>query len=147
MEEAVRVASEFPIRGVRIEPPEGRGGLNPNLIVELREKLDQIGKEEVDISINCDITPADIIDLVNMEDKWLAYKSGLKNDFEGKNDNEKIKERRLVQVIGVGRFIASAKPFKVYANIKEIDGTMVSKKGVVLGYTLNKRLERINIRK
>ena len=83
VEEAVRVASEFPIRGVRIEPPDGRGGLTPNLIVELRGKLDQIGKEEVDISINCDITPADIIDLVNMEDKWLSYKSGLNDDFEG----------------------------------------------------------------
>ena len=143
IEEAVRVASEFPIRGIRIEPPEGRGGLRPELIVELREKLDQIGKEEIDISINCDITPDDIIKLIDAEDIWLQSKSNL-TDID---ENEKIKSRRLIQVIGVGRFIASASPFKINTNIKEIDGNFVSKRGVIPGYVQNKRLEKIKIRK
>ena len=113
----------------------------------MREKLDQIGKQEIDISINCDITPEGIAKLVETEDKWLASKSLGNNDQERNDDNEKIKERRLVQVLGIGRFIASAKPFKVEANIKEIDGNIISKRGIVPGYTVNKRLQRINIRK
>ncbi|MDP7194491.1 MAG: hypothetical protein QF496_02825 [Dehalococcoidia bacterium] len=144
IEEAIRVVSEFPIRGIRIEPPEGRGGLKPDLIVELRERLDQIGKEEIDISINCDVTPDDIVNLIEVEDNWLDSKS-LNNDLD--DDNERIKKRRLIQVIGVGRFIASASPFKIRADIKEIDGNLVSKRGVVPGYTQNKKLERIKIRK
>ena len=63
------------------------------------------------------------------------------------NENEKIKSRRLIQVIGVGRFIASASPFKINTNIKEIDGNFVSKRGVIPGYVQNKRLEKIKIRK
>ncbi|MBM31620.1 MAG: hypothetical protein CL764_02060 [Chloroflexi bacterium] len=146
IEEAVRVASEFPIRGIRIEPPEGRGGLIPELIVELREKLDQIGKEEIDISINCDITPDEIGKLIDAEDIWLQSKASLNHEIDVE-ENEKIKSRRLIQVIGIGRFIASASPFKINAEIKEIDGKLVSKRGIIPGYIQNKRLEKVKIRK
>ena len=84
--------------------------------------------------------------MIDAEDIWLQSKASLNHEIDVE-ENEKIKSRRLIQVIGIGRFIASASPFKINAEIKEIDGKLVSKRGIIPGYIQNKRLEKVKIRK
>ena len=51
--------------------------------------------------------------------------------------------RRIVQVIGIERYIASHKPINVASHIKTIDGNPVAKRGQIPGLTPTSRLSKV----
>jgi nicotinate phosphoribosyltransferase len=118
-EEALDVAKALRerLRGVRLDTPPERGGVTPGLVHELRARLDQAGYNHVDIFVSGGITPARI--------------------------HEFVDARAPVSVFAVGYYIAAAQPVSYTADIKEIDGRNVAKRGRIPGITTNSRLARV----
>jgi len=120
-EESLRVAHALGdhLWGVRLDTPRERGRVTPDLVQEVRVRLDQAGYAHVKIVVSGGIDPARI---------------GL------------FRERGApVDAFGVGSAISGAPPIDFTADIKEIEGRPVAKRGRIPGLTLNQRLKRIDL--
>jgi nicotinate phosphoribosyltransferase len=118
-EESLRVAQALGDRlwGVRLDTPRERGRVTPDLVQEVRVRLDQAGFEHVKIVVSGGIDPARI---------------------------QLFRERKApVDAFGIGSAISGASPIDFTADIKEIEGRPVAKRGRIPGLTYNPRLKRI----
>lgn len=118
-EESLRVARALGERlwGVRLDTPAERGRVTPELVREVRARLDQAGFKQVRIVVSGGIDPARI---ALFRDRGAP-----------------------VDAFGVGSAISSAAPIDFTADIKEIEGRPVAKRGRIPGITPNPRLVRI----
>lgn len=116
--ESLRVAEALDgvLRGVRLDTPRERGGVTPGLVIELRAKLDLAGFKHVDITVSGGLTPERIAAF------WEAGAP--------------------VGSFGVGSYISGAPPIDFTADIREIEGKPVAKRGRVPGMAPNDRLRR-----
>ena len=117
-EESLRVAAALGdnLWGVRLDTPRERGRVTPDLVREVRVRLDQAGYGHVKIVVSGGIDPARI---------------------------ELFREREApVDAFGVGSAISGAPPIDFTADIKEIEGRPVAKRGRIPGLTHNARLKR-----
>ena len=118
-EEALDVAKALRerLRGIRLDTPKERGGVTPDLVKEVRARLDQGGYTHVDIFVSGGISPERIREFVDAS--------------------------APVSVFAVGYYIAAASPISFTADIKEIDGHAIAKRGRIPGITVNPRLSQV----
>ncbi len=120
-EESLRVAAALGERlwGVRLDTPSERGRVTPELVKEVRARLDQAGYSQVRIAVS------------------------------GGLDPERIRcfcqEGAPVDVFGVGSAISGAPPIDFTADIKEVDGKPLAKRGRIPGIQENPSLQRIEL--
>jgi nicotinate phosphoribosyltransferase len=118
-EESVLVAKALgkKLDAVRLDTPPERGRVTPGLVREVRARLDLAGFKKVKIFVS------------------------------GGIDVERIKrfvaEGAPVDGFGVGSYISGAKPIDFTADLHEIAGKPIAKRGRVPGRTPNPRLKRI----
>lgn len=120
-EESLRVARALGDRlwGVRLDTPRERGRVTPDLVQEVRARLDQAGFGHVKIIVSGGIDPARI---------------------------QLFGERKApVDAFGIGSAIAGAPPIDFTADIKEIEGRPVAKRGRIPGITYNPRLHQVDL--
>jgi nicotinate phosphoribosyltransferase len=105
------------LQGVRLDTPSERGGVTPALVAELRARLDMAGFEHVQIMVSGGMNP------------------------------ERIRQFRdfgaAVDGYGVGSYIAHAPAIDFTADIHEIDGRPVAKRGRIPGMRHAERLRRL----
>ena len=118
-EEALNVAKALRerLRGIRLDTPRERGGVTPDLVHEIRARLDQGGYSHVDIFVSGGITPDRIREFVDVS--------------------------APVSVFAVGYYIAAASPISFTADIKEIETRAVAKRGRIPGISTNPRLSQV----
>jgi len=113
----VAQAMEGRLSGVRLDTPSERGGVTADLVREVRARLDLAGYKEVKIFVS------------------------------GGLDPDRIREFRENEVpvdgFGVGSYISGAKPIDFTADLHEVEGKPVAKRGRLPGITPNSRLKRI----
>lgn len=116
-EESIRVAQALGDRlwGVRLDTPSERGRVTPELVKEIRARLDQAGFPHVKIFVSGGI------DIERIE----LFK----------------RERAPVDGFGVGSAISGASPIDFTGDLKEIDGKPIAKRGRIPGITPNPRLQ------
>lgn len=118
-EEAVRVARALGdhLWGVRLDTPTERGRVTPDLVKEVRARLD------------------------------LAGYPGVKLFVSGGVDRERIelfkREHAPVDGYGIGSAISGAPPIDFTGDLKEIEGKPISKRGRIPGITANPRLNKL----
>lgn len=120
-EESLRVAKALGdhLWGVRLDTPRERGRVTPDLVKEVRARLDQAGFGHVKIIVSGGIDPARI---------------------------QLFRERNApVDAFGVGSAISGARPIDFTADIKQIEGRPVAKRGRIPGLTHNPRLQRVDL--
>lgn len=120
-EESLRVASAFgdALWGVRLDTPSERGRVTAELVKEVRARLDQAGYGHVHIVVSGGIDPARI--------RYF------------------VERHAPVDSFGVGSAISGAAPIDFTADIKEIEGLPVAKRGRIPGITNNPRLVRVDL--
>ena len=91
--------------------------MTPDLVHEIRARLDQGGYNHVDIFVSGGITPERIRGFVEAS--------------------------APVSVFAVGYYIASASPISFTADIKEIEQRAVAKRGRIPGLAVNPRLSQV----
>lgn len=113
-EEALRVAEALggALQGVRLDTPGERGGVTPELVAEVRARLDQAGYRHVKIFVSGGLTP----------ERMQALAAAGADAF------------------GVGSYISSAPPIDMTLDLKEVQGRPVAKRGRIPGITPNPRL-------
>ena len=118
-EESLRVAMALGDRltWVRLDTPRERGGVTPDLVLEIRARLDLAGFKNVKIFVSGGLTVERIKQFVT--------------------------EKAPVDGFGVGSYISGAPPIDFTADIHELDGRPVAKRGRLPGITPNPRLRRI----
>ena len=118
-EESVRVARALGenLQAVRLDTPHELGGVTPELVQRVRARLDGEGFSSVRIFVSGGITPERI--------------------------REFIEAGAPVDGFGVGSYISSAKPNDFTADLREIDGRPIAKRGRTPGITPNRRLQRM----
>lgn len=118
-EEALDVAKALRerLRGIRLDTPKERGGVTPDLVHEIRARLDEGGYSHVDIFVSGGITPERI--------------------------REFVEASAPVSVFAVGYYIAAASPISFTADIKEIENRAVAKRGRIPGLAVNPRLSQV----
>ncbi len=121
-EEALRVAHALGDRlyGVRLDTPAERGRVTPDLVCEVRARLDLAGFAHVKIIVSGGLTP----------DRIRTFK-----DADAPVDS-----------FAVGSFISGATPIDFTGDLKEIDGKPIAKRGRIPGLTLSPRLQRVDLR-
>jgi nicotinate phosphoribosyltransferase len=118
-QESVAVAQALGQRlnGVRLDTPGERGGVTSDLVKEVRAHLDLAGFPRVQIFVSGGVTP------------------------------DRIRELREagapVDGYGVGSYITSARPIDFTADLHEIEGKPIAKRGRIPGITPNPRLVRV----
>lgn len=118
-EESLRLAAALGERlwGVRLDTPSERGRVTAELVAEVRTRLDQAGHRHVQIAVS------------------------------GGLDAERIGYFRAagapVDAFGVGSAISAAAPIDFTADIKQVEGRPVAKRGRIPGLTANPRLKRL----
>ncbi|MEO6577695.1 MAG: nicotinate phosphoribosyltransferase [Candidatus Limnocylindria bacterium] len=122
-EESLRVAEALGdhLWGVRLDTPSERGRVTPELVKEVRARLDQAGHPNVKIVVSGGID----VDRI-----------GVFKDAGAPVDS-----------FAVGSYISKASPIDFTGDLKEIDGRPVAKRGRSPGRTENPRLERIDLRR
>jgi nicotinate phosphoribosyltransferase len=120
-EEALRVAHALGDRlyGVRLDTPSERGRVTPDLVREVRARLDQDGFEHVQIVISGGLNP----------DRIRIFKDA----------------GAPVDSFAVGSYISGASPIDFTGDIKEIDGRAIAKRGRIPGRTASPRLRPIDL--
>lgn len=118
-EEALRVAEALGkrLRGVRLDTPKERGHVTVDLVHEVRARLDLAGHQHVGIYVSGGLNVERI------------------REFEA--------AKAPVDSYGVGIAIASAPPIPFTADIKEIAGRPIAKRGRIPGAAPNPRLRRV----
>lgn len=117
-EEALQVAEALGDRlyGVRLDTPGERGGVTPDLVIEARVRLDQAGFQHVKLLVSGGVTPARI--------------------------RQFLEAGAPVDSFGVGSYISGAPPIDFTADVKEVEGRPVAKRGRIPGIIANPRLHR-----
>ena len=117
-EDALNVAQALRdrIRGIRLDTPAERGGVSIPLVREVRARLNQAGAEHVEITVSGGFGPERI--------------------------REFVAAKAPVDRFIVGAHISGAKPNNFTADIHEVDGRPIAKRGRVPGPTANPRLNR-----
>lgn len=115
--ETLRVARRLGERlhGVRLDTPGERGGVTPELVAEVRARLDQEGYGHVKIFVSGGLDPERI--------RLLAAAGA--------------------DAFGVGSYISRARPIDMTMDLKVVDGRPVAKRGRIPGITPNPRLEKV----
>lgn len=115
-EEALRVAQALgpALDGVRLDTPGERGGVTPDLVREVRYRLDQAGHRQVKIFLSGGLTPERI---------RLLGEAG-------------------ADAFGVGSYISGAAPIDMTMDLKVVDGRPIAKRGRLPGELPNPRLVR-----
>ena len=118
-EESLRVAEAMRerLQGVRLDTPGERGGVTPDLVKEVRARLDLAGFPQVQIFVSGGMTPERIVRM--------------------------REEGARVDGYGIGSYITSAPPIDFTADIHEIEGRPMAKRGRIPGITPNPRLKRL----
>ena len=118
-EEALNVARALGerLRGIALDTPPERGGVTSDLVKELRVRLDLAGFRHVEIFVSGGFTP----ERIRQFDEAGAPVNGF----------------------GVGSYISSASPNDFTADIREIDGRPIAKRGRTPGVTANPHLDRV----
>ncbi|MFP4482511.1 MAG: nicotinate phosphoribosyltransferase [Thermovirgaceae bacterium] len=116
-EESLRVAEELGERlaGVRLDTPSERGGVSPELVREVRWRLDKAGFDHVSIVASGGLNPDTIARL----------------------------REAGVDSFGVGSYIAHATPRDMTMDIKMVDGNPIAKRGRFPGIIENAKLEKV----
>jgi nicotinate phosphoribosyltransferase len=118
-EESILVAKALgeKLNAVRLDTPPERGGVTPGLVREVRARLDLSGFKKVKIFVSGGI---------NVERIKQFVESGAPVDG-----------------FGIGSYISGAKPIDFTADLHEIEGKPIAKRGRIPGITPNPRLKRI----
>lgn len=116
-EETLRVAEALgdALQGVRLDTPRERGGVTPDLVREVRWRLDQAGFNHVKVLVSGGLNPEKI---------RLLKKAGAAS-------------------FGVGSYISGAVPIDMTMDIKEVEGKPVAKRGRLPGCLDNPRLKKM----
>jgi nicotinate phosphoribosyltransferase len=116
-EESLRVAHALGDRlwGVRLDTPSERGRVTPDLVKEIRARLDQAGFSHVKIFVSGGV------DLERIE----LFK----------------REATPIDGYGVGSAISAAPPIDFTGDLKEVDGKPIAKRGRIPGLTENPSLK------
>ncbi len=120
-EEALRVAHALGDRlfGIRLDTPSERGRVTPDLVHEVRARLDQGGFRHVQITVSGGMNP-----------ERISF----------------FKEAGApVDSYAVGSFISGASPIDFTGDIKEIDGRPIAKRGRIPGLTDSPRLKPVDL--
>jgi nicotinate phosphoribosyltransferase len=118
-EESLRVAAALGERlwGVRLDTPAERGRVTPDLVKEVRARLDQAGCQHVKIVVSGGIDPPRI---------------------------RLFRERGApIDAFGIGSAISGAPPIDFTGDLKAIEGKPIAKRGRIPGITPNPRLKRV----
>jgi nicotinate phosphoribosyltransferase len=117
-EEALQVAEALRDRlyGVRLDTPGERGGVTSDLVIEARVRLDQAGFQHVKLVVSGGITPTRI--------------------------RQFLEAGAPVDSFGVGSYISGARPIDFTADIKEVEGKPMAKRGRIPGIIANPNLHR-----
>jgi nicotinate phosphoribosyltransferase len=120
-EESLRVAQALGDRlyGVRLDTPQERGRVTPDLVREVRARLDLEGYGHVRIIVSGGLNPERI--------RWFKQ------------------EGAPVDSYAVGSYIAGAKPIDFTGDLKEIDGVPIAKRGRIPGVTPSPRLRTVDL--
>jgi nicotinate phosphoribosyltransferase len=120
-EESLRVADALGDRlyGIRLDTPAERGRVTPDLVKEVRARLDQAGHDHVRIIVSGGFDP----------DRIRAFKEA---DVP-------------VDSFAVGSYISGASPMDFTGDLKEIDGQAIAKRGRIPGITPSPRLQRVEL--
>ena len=118
-EESLLVAQALGERlnSVRLDTPSERGGVTADLVKEVRVRLDQGGFKHVGIFVSGGINPERIKQFVD--------------------------EGTPVDGFGIGSYISGAKPIDFTADLHQVEGRPIAKRGRIPGITPNPRLKRI----
>ena len=118
-EESIIVAQALKgkLQGVRLDTPGERGRVTADLVNETRARLDLAGFKGVKIFVSGGLDP-----------ERIRY-------F--------IDEGAPVDFFGVGSYISAARPIDFTADLHDIDGKPIAKRGRIPGITPNPRLKRI----
>ena len=120
-EESLRVARDLGPRlwGVRLDTPSERGGVTVELVAEVRARLDQAGHEHVRLVVSGGLSPERI--------------------------RQFCRQRAPIDAFGVGSAVSGAPPIDFTADIKEVDGRPVAKRGRIPGLRPNPRLQPVDL--
>ena len=120
-EEALRVAHALGDRlyGIRLDTPSERGRVTPELVHEVRARLDQAGFRHVQITVSGGLTP----------DRIATFKE----------------TAAPVDSYAVGSYISGASPIDFTGDIKVIDGRPIAKRGRIPGLTDSPRLQPVDL--
>ena len=118
-DESVRLARAMGGRllGVRLDTPSELGGVTPDLVGRVRNRLDRSGRPDVKIYVSGGMTPERI--------------------------REFVEAGSAVDGFGVGSAISGAPPIDFTADIKAVGTRTVAKRGRRAGVTENARLSRV----
>ena len=105
------------LHSVRLDTPAERGGVTADLVKEVRARLDLAGFKQVGIFVSGGIDP-----------QRIGY-------F--------IENGAPVDGFGVGSYITSAKPIDFTADLHEVEGKPIAKRGRIPGITPNPGLKRV----
>jgi nicotinate phosphoribosyltransferase len=120
-EESLRVANALGDRlyGIRLDTPSERGRVTPDLVREVRARLDQAGFGHVKIVASGGLTP----------ERIQVFKDA----------------GAPVDSYAVGSYISGATPIDFTGDIKEIDGRPIAKRGRIPGRTESPRLKPVRL--
>ena len=118
-EEALNVSRALRerLRGVRVDTPRERGGVSIELVKELRARLDMEGFRHVEIFVSGGFNPERI--------------------------SRFVEAKAPVDAFSVGSYISNAPPNDFTADIHEVDGNPIAKRGRIPGVTESPRLNRV----
>jgi len=118
-EESLRVAEALreKLQNVRLDTPSERGGVTVELVKEVRARLDLAGFKHVEIFVSGGVNPERITHF--------------------------LERGAPVDGFGVGSYISGAKPIDFTADLHEIEGKPIAKRGRIPGITPNPRLKQI----
>jgi nicotinate phosphoribosyltransferase len=105
------------LQGVRLDTPGERGGVTVDLVKETRARLNLAGFTEVKIFVSGGINPERI--------RYFIEKGA------------------PVDAFGVGSYISGARPIDFTADLHEVEGKPIAKRGRIPGITPNPRLKRV----
>ncbi|MEZ0241647.1 MAG: nicotinate phosphoribosyltransferase [Chloroflexota bacterium] len=120
-EESLRVAAALGERlyGIRLDTPSERGRVTPDLVHEVRARLDQAGYAHVRIVVSGGLTP----------DRIRFFREA----------------NAPVDSFAVGSYISGASPVDFTGDIKEIEGRAIAKRGRIPGRTESPRLRSVQL--
>ncbi len=114
---AVAKAMEGRLMGVRLDTPSERGRVTAELVKEVRAWLDLEGFPDVHIAVSGGLDP-----------ERIRY-------F--------LREGAPIDLFAVGSYISDAQPLDFTADLHEVDGKPIAKRGRMPGVTPNPRLKRV----
>ncbi|SDZ32261.1 nicotinate phosphoribosyltransferase [Proteiniborus ethanoligenes] len=117
VEETLRLAKEMGknLYGIRLDTPSERGGVTPDLIKEIRARLDMEGYNWVKIFVSGGLKPEKI----------------------------KILSEAGADAFGVGSYISGAPAIDMTMDIKEVEGVSIAKRGRIPGIVNNPKLVKM----